>query len=257
MLPQLETNEAAVKLTTKPGVFLTDYKNGSLCDPATGVTVAAEELERKIVAFFQDPTVWESFPGCKADEAIAARDRLFEAGLLLHHEKTLEPGLSRAEFTMFGVPQRRLEDVERGEIVFIGAPFDVGTTAYPGCRFGPTALRLASAERFQCQLDLATGRMTAWNLPSLGGAILGGARLSDLGDLIYRAGEPVEQYYTHLSDVMSQLYGRGAFPVVLGGDHSITYSTACRKADALVHLDAALRSGRACPRSQPSSRQRP
>lgn len=227
-----------MKLTTKPGVFLTDFKNGSLCDPTTGTTVAAEPLERKIAAFFRAPAVWDSCPWSKGDDAVAARDRLLAAGLLLHHEEIREPELWRTDLTMFGVPPRRLEDVEQGEIVFIGAPFDLGTTAYPGCRFGPTALRVASIERFDCQLDLETGRMTAWNLPSLGGAILGGARLSDLGDLIYRAGEPVEQYYTRLSDVMSHLYQHGAFPVVLGGDHSITYATACRNADALVHLDA-------------------
>ncbi len=227
-----------MKLSLKSGVYLTDFKNGSLCDPETGAMVSAEELERRIAVFFQQPAHWGSFPDAETDAAVEARDRLVAAGLLLHAGRPRDPVLCQTDLTMFGVPSRVPADVEPGEIVFLGVPFDLGTTAYPGCRFGPAALRAASTERFECQLDLGTGRMTAWNVPSLGGAVLGGARLSDLGDLIYRAGEPVEAYYARLRCLMSDLYARGAFPVVLGGDHSITYATACRGVRALVHLDA-------------------
>ncbi len=227
-----------MKLKTKQGLRLTDARNGSLYDPATRRSVPADRMERVIAAFFQSAADWHSFPEAGTEDAIAARDRLKGAGLLVHADDPPDFGLAHGDLTMFGVPARLLDEVENGEIVFLGAPFDLGTTAYPGCRFGPTALRMASTERFECQLDLETGRMSAWNMPTLGGAILGGARLSDIGDLTYQAGEPVETFYARLRSVMSRLYEKGAFPVVLGGDHSITYSTACPAADTLVHLDA-------------------
>ncbi|MEO1538360.1 MAG: arginase family protein [Pseudomonadota bacterium] len=227
-----------MKLITSSGLYLTDYKSGMLKDRDTGRSVSAGPFERKIATFFQTPKEWTDFRDAEDAQAIKARDRLMSAGVLLADSDTRSPGLSHGEITMFGVPARVLADVADGEIVFLGAPFDLGTTAYPGCRFGPAALRTASTERFECQLDIETGRMHAWNLPALGGAVLGGARLSDLGDLTYQAGELVESYYARLQTVVTQLYDKGAFPVVLGGDHSITYATANRSVQALIHLDA-------------------
>ena len=38
-----------------------------------------------------------------------------------------------------------IRDVSKYEVAIVGAPFDMGTTYRPGCRFGPQAVRRISA----------------------------------------------------------------------------------------------------------------
>lgn len=226
-----------MKLQTAADVFLTDHTNGYLRGSLTNQSASATQVNRAIVTFFQSPAPWSDFPDQTAT-AVAARDDLLSIGLLTKIPPAPDLGILPCGVTMFSAPQRTLKDVTPGEIVFLGAPFDLGTTAFPGCRFGPSALRVASVERFECEFDLQSGRMHAWNVPTLGGAVLGGARLADLGDIGYQAGEPVESYYRRLRAVIDTVCDAGAFPVVLGGDHSISYATLHKSAEALVHLDA-------------------
>ncbi len=42
-----------------------------------------------------------------------------------------------------GVPNRRYDEVQRGEVEILGAPFDWGASHRPGARFGPKAIREA------------------------------------------------------------------------------------------------------------------
>ena len=58
-----------------------------------------------------------------------------------------EPEMYRSmfgpEITFLGVPRVELPDLGTGQydVVFLGAPFDGGTTYRPGTRFGPRAIR--------------------------------------------------------------------------------------------------------------------
>lgn len=220
------------------GAHLTDFKNGSIADPATGASVPATEAVRAVAAHFAQAADWSAFPRRDDPACAEAFETLRAAGLLLDHDGAADPAPDPAPQTMFDLPHRRLDDIEPGEIVFLGAPIDIGTTGLPGARLGPAALRTASVERYSADYDVATGRMRAWNLPSLGGGVLGGARMSDLGDLAHVPGEPAPDYYARLRHVVDRIYAQGGFPVVLGGDHSITYATVPLGIQALVHLDA-------------------
>lgn len=218
-------------------VHLSDYANGRLRCRISGMSVDGSEIHRQVALHFKDPASWDTYPD-KGSAAAQAFADLCEAKMILKADATRDPGLVRPETTMFEVPFRALKDISEGEIVFVGAPLDIGTTGYPGARYGPDALRAASVERFQCQIDLKRGTMIGWNAPSLGGGILDGARLSDAGDVPYEPGEPAENYYQRLRDTVGQIFRARAFPVVLGGDHSITYATVPDEPAALVHLDA-------------------
>jgi agmatinase len=139
---------------------------------------------------------------------------------------------SRQSF--LGVPARRLDDLGDGEVVILGAPFDWGTTFRPGARFGPAAIREADY-----------GAMDGYR-PHLTTGIdaLGALGVVDIGDVYVVPGQ-VELSLDRITDTVEQVTKAGKIPIVLGGDHTITFANATGVARvhgfgevALVHFDA-------------------
>lgn len=141
---------------------------------------------------------------------------------------------SRSSF--LGVPALRPHEVEghEGRVVILGAPFDWGTTYRPGARFGPQAIRQADY-----------GAMDGYrpHLPS-GIDPLGALGVADIGDVYVIPGD-VEASLDRIADVVEAVTRAGKVPIVLGGDHTITFPNAtgvCRVHGfgnvALIHFDA-------------------
>ena len=139
---------------------------------------------------------------------------------------------SRQSF--LGVPARRLDDLGDGAVVILGAPFDWGTTFRPGARFGPAAIREADY-----------GAMDGYrpHLPT-GIDALGALGVVDIGDVYVVPGQ-VELSLDRITDTVEQVTKAGKIPIVLGGDHTITFANATGVARvhgfgevALVHFDA-------------------
>ena len=140
-------------------------------------------------------------------------------------------------FTFLGVPRgnlRRPETIESAGAVVLGAPFDAGTSYRPGARFGPQAIRAA---------DYLPHSGYRPHL-ALGVDPLGELGVVDAGDVNMQQldSEPSLQ---RLMEACRQVAAAGAIPVVLGGDHTITYATAQGVAKhhgfgrvALIHFDA-------------------
>jgi agmatinase len=109
------------------------------------------------------------------------------------------------------------------DIIVMGAPFDSGTTYRPGTRFGPQGIRRISAlygtYSFELGVDLRES-----------------VTIGDAGDVFTIPGN-IEKSFDQISKAVSHVYGSGAFPVVLGGDHSIGYPTVRGVAE---HLDGNL-----------------
>ncbi len=112
--------------------------------------------------------------------------------------------------TFIGVPfLEDMRDLGGQDVVFVGAPLDAGTTYRPGTRFGPQAIRLASA---------------------LGGSYNSGRGIElhemldmvDAGDIQVIPAN-IEKSFDQIANAISYIHERGVFPVVLGGDHSIGY----------------------------------
>ncbi len=112
--------------------------------------------------------------------------------------------------TFIGVPfLEDMRDLGGQDVVFVGAPLDAGTTYRPGTRFGPQAIRLASA---------------------LGGSYNPGRGIElhemldmvDAGDIQVIPAN-IEKSFDQIANAVSFIHERGVFPVVLGGDHSIGY----------------------------------
>jgi agmatinase len=123
-----------------------------------------------------------------------------------------------ATFPSFcGVPSVSVDDLEPGkaDIVILGAPIDWGATYRSGARFGPKAIREAD------YLDADAHR------PHLPTGIDPFEQLSvvDAGDIAVAPGY-LELGLETLADTVERIATARAIPIVLGGDHSITYGNA-------------------------------
>ncbi len=137
------------------------------------------------------------------------------------------PTFSRGELPHFAgintfLKQPYVEDVrEVGnyDVAILGAPFDGGTTYRPGTRFGPQGIRKISAlygpYSFELGVDLRES-----------------ITMCDIGD-IFTIPANIEKTFDQISKAVGHVYASGAFPVVLGGDHSIGYPTTRGVADAM------------------------
>ncbi len=112
----------------------------------------------------------------------------------------------------------------------LGLPSDSGSPFRTGARFGPNAIRAASA-------------MLRPINPYRGGVHLFEAlRLADAGDAMVIPGYEVETL-PHLERAVATLVGAGVIPVCLGGDHSVSLPALRAVAKrhgtlALVHFDS-------------------
>lgn len=121
------------------------------------------------------------------------------------------------------------KDLTGAELAVIGVPFDTGASYRVGARFGPAAIRAASA-------GLRPFHPAHRTFP------LQALHCCDYGDLaVYPGWAPktVEALTQQLRDVLAD----GCTPVFLGGDHSVSFpllrGVAARHGPlALVHFDA-------------------
>ena len=104
-----------------------------------------------------------------------------------------------------------------GEVAVIGIPYDEGVTARTGAREGPRALRAMSA-----QWAYREGAEPFWD-GEAGAQLLGGVRFVDTGDVEPAPTAPANVTHPRIAGRVAGVMNAGLFPVVLGGDHSITY----------------------------------
>ncbi len=122
-------------------------------------------------------------------------------------------------------------DSWRPDVAIVGAPWDDSTTNRPGARFGPRALRALAYGPGTYHLDL-------------GVEIFDALAVIDYGDALCPHGR-VEASHANIRQRVGEIASRGIIPVVLGGDHSITWPAATAVAEArgwgrigVVHFDA-------------------
>ncbi len=126
------------------------------------------------------------------------------------------------------------------DVAIFGIPWDEGVGYRPGARFGPRSLREYST-RFTFH-ERGVKKSGYWNIEN-GKRYLEKIRLVDCGDqdILYLN---VEETFSAITDSIGKILSAKAFPVILGGDHSITIPVvrAFRKNKPLhlVHLDAHL-----------------
>ncbi len=139
--------------------------------------------------------------------------------------------------TFLGVPAADLADPQSlagTDIVIIGAPFDGGTSHRPGARFGPQAIRFT---------DYLPHDGSRPHL-ALGVDPLKDLRVADAGDIEMPSGQ-TELSLGRLEEAVHTAAAAGAIPVVLGGDHTVTFPDATGVARhvgwgrlSMIHFDA-------------------
>jgi len=117
------------------------------------------------------------------------------------------------DITFLGVDRCTWSEPETysdADVVILGAPFDGGTSARSGARFGPKALRET------CYLPHDGSR------PSLALRVDGlkDLRVYDAGDVECYSGD-VETSIGNIEEAVHAICANGAIPLVLGGDHTI------------------------------------
>jgi agmatinase len=120
-------------------------------------------------------------------------------------------------------------DLDGVDAAVYGIPFDTATSFRTGPRFGPEAIRSASA------------LLRPYN-PALGVDVVEALSIVDYGDIPVSPGD-TERTYGQIEEALKPLVDAGVFPLALGGDHSVTLAElrvlARRHGPlALVQLDA-------------------
>jgi agmatinase len=99
-------------------------------------------------------------------------------------------------------------DPAASEAAVLGIPFDTGTSFRTGARFGPEAIRSASA--------LLRPYHAGFEID-----VLDAISVADFGDLPVAPGS-AEGTFERVENGLAPLVEAGVFPLVLGGDHTIT-----------------------------------
>jgi agmatinase len=128
------------------------------------------------------------------------------------------------------------EDLRAGEIdaAICGVPWDGTATGLTGTHLGPRAIRAGdyiSGGRYLHHLDVRVNFMEH-------------LKVADYGDADIMIGQP-EKTYDGIKAFIAEILSGGAMPIILGGDHGITWPCATAVADAyghgkvgIVHFDA-------------------
>jgi agmatinase len=119
----------------------------------------------------------------------------------------------------------------RADVAVLGAPFDDAVSYRPGARFGPRAIRQATYNQGGHSLQLGVQPFRVLDVVDAGDANVIPAWLDRGHAMIFRK--------------VLQVASTGAIPIILGGDHSITWPAASAIAEArapgsigIVHFDA-------------------
>lgn len=153
---------------------------------------------------------------------MAEQDRLFPA------DWQDAPRYSGA-YSFMRLPLSR--DLSKADVAIVGAPFDLGVMHRPGARFGPRAIRNASAQvrQYPMMADELWGPFRA-------------LRVIDYGDVNIVAAY-IDENLRRIQETLAPIFQAGVVPIVLGGDHTVTLPVlrACAPVHgpvALVHFDA-------------------
>jgi agmatinase len=141
------------------------------------------------------------------------------------------------DITFLGVPAIDLEDVAAltdADVVIVGAPFDGGTSYRAGARFGPSAIRGTDYLPHDGSRPSLAMRTDA----------LKDIKVVDGGDVEMFSGDAATACAA-LETVIERISKAGAIPLVLGGDHTVTWPDVTGVARgvgwgkvAVIHFDA-------------------
>lgn len=119
------------------------------------------------------------------------------------------------DITFLGVEKCDVENsnsYDDAEVVIVGAPFDGGTSYRAGARFGPKAMREVCNEEHNGSRESMALRVNG----------LKDLNVKDMGDVEMYSGD-AEKSCANLEAAIEKIANTGAIPLILGGDHTVTW----------------------------------
>lgn len=121
-----------------------------------------------------------------------------------------------------------IDHYEEAEIVLFGAPMDLTVSFRPGTRQGPQQVRLVSHGLEEYSVDQDRDLVNY--------------RYYDAGDLILPFGT-IQESLRRIGHVTGEILSDGKFPIILGGEHLISFPVIKEVAEAypglaVIHFDA-------------------
>lgn len=220
-----------------------------------GIAATCTPLQASLLDLFATPRsladVFEAQPRAKTQRAFL--EQCCNNGLLLGVDddgRTRLPALTPVREPFAGAPT--LEALTHSNVEhafgFIGVPWDKDTSGRPGARFGPQAVRAASAG-WAFSIDPLSKRPRGFFDAARQSTFLQGIGVADLGDVTMFPGDDVSVVRGRMARAAADALNAGIVPLVVGGDHSITRPLLGGALDALdavgeavpvciVHFDA-------------------
>ncbi len=124
-------------------------------------------------------------------------------------------GFIKPPDAFFGIPA----PTGHPDVAVLGIPYDHTSSYYPGCRFGPSAIRRATTRERSHSEPLSIGQESRYvEQRPLSEMIT----LEDVGDLDIDNRLPEMAYYD-ISDAVYRLTQHPVYVLFIGGDHFVTY----------------------------------
>ncbi len=235
---------------------LPDVDGLRLRSVAFGISLVCNPLQASLLHLFGAPAelddVCDQQPRARMQRAFL--ERCHAEGLLLlvdDRGQPIFPDRLPVDFPFVGAPS--LQAVARADVVgafaFVGVPWDRDVSGRAGARFGPSAVRAASAGWAFC-LDPISRRPQGFFDFGSQKKILEGVGFADVGDVFALPGDSAIAVRARMRRSIHDVVATGAVPLVVGGDHSITRPVLAGVIDALdgagdvdtpiciVHFDA-------------------
>ena len=152
------------------------------------------------------------------------------------------PDIRTRSRTFFDAPHCEDLDTLEVNVAFVGMPFDQGTFGRPGARYGPDAVRDARGYSYIGYGGMQFDQQAAGYFDSDRGVeLLKGVTMADCGNITVVPSDVLDNFQK-LTNVVEKVVAQGSMPVVVGGDHAITFPvvrglSAFEPLD-VVHFDA-------------------
>lgn len=248
-----------MKYVISPFLVTTDPDSMVIKNTRSDQRMAISEETKELLSCFSEPRTFEDVLSevastKKARESILLfLEQLVKEEILLPEGALEEKGSSGAladkalvevpTRTFFNCPKKDIRALKDENIVFLGIPFDLGTTGYPGTRFGPDKMRELSSLTFEYHADVITGKSKGWFYAEKNKMVLAGKKIVDVGNILLQIGEEFERFYDRVSRVVSMVVTKNRFLIAVGGDHSCSYPILRAMKDrygeiSVIHIDA-------------------
>ncbi len=215
---------------------------------ANGLRVRVQPLGTHLVVTPLQASLLELFRAPHdLDELLASEPRaraaraMFDDAVSTHvlvpvdeRDQAILPNTCATELTFLGAPPLRDAGATDSDVTFafLGVPWDRDVSGRAGARFGPAAVRAASAG-WAYGIDAVTRRPVGFFDLGAQERVLDGAAFVDAGDVIALPGDSKLRVHERVTAAVRAVIDAGAIPLVVGGDHSITRPVLTGVIDAL------------------------